>query len=47
MIHQVDTRTLIFVALIHDIVLPSIQDFDDEFVTIGTPVEFQKKCKIA
>jgi hypothetical protein len=37
MILQVDTHRLVFAALIHDRILPNIQDFDDEFVTIDRP----------
>ena len=37
MILQVDTHRLVYAALIHDRILPNIQDFDDEFVTIDRP----------
>ena len=37
MIPQVDTHRLVFAALIHDRILPNIQDFDDEFVSIDRP----------
>lgn len=37
MILQVDTHTLEFAALIPDRILPNIQDFDGEFVTIDRP----------
>jgi hypothetical protein len=37
MILQVDTHTLVFAALIPDRILPNIQDFGGEFVTIDRP----------
>lgn len=37
MIHQVNTRKLVFAALVHDKILPKIQDSDDEFVIKDTP----------
>lgn len=37
MIHQADTHTLVFAALLHDKILLNIQDSDDEFVTRDTP----------
>ena len=37
MIPQVDTHRLVYAALIYDRILPNIQDFDDEFVTIDRP----------
>lgn len=37
MIHQANTRKLVFAALIHDKILPKRQDFGDEFVTEDSP----------
>ena len=45
MILQVDTHTLVFAALIPDRILPNIQDFDGEFVTIDRPKSNAQKGK--
>lgn len=43
MIHQEDTHKRVFAALIHDKILPSIQDFDGEFATKDLPITIQGK----
>lgn len=43
MIHQEDTHKRVFAALIHDKILPSIQDFDVEFATKDLPITIQGK----
>lgn len=43
MIHQVSTHTQVFAALIHDKILPGIQDSDGEFAIEDTPISHYTK----
>lgn len=42
---RVDTHRLVFAALIHDRILPNIQDFDGEFVTVERPTKIPQYGK--